>query len=217
MLQVIGVKRIIMLVVLVALNAALAAAVYMYVLPQGEQLQRDLNSTRAQIANRRTETDRLRNEFELIQEQRAYFEALRDAGFISDQNRLLARRRIGKIQQYSKVIKASYDISSANLSSNEDVKAIEHVILSSPMRIALDAFDDVDLFSFIYWMENAFPGHIAVQEINLSRELDINDVTLRAVGSGSTTPLVKGEVDLVWRTIVPQEDVRDNSFGSGGF
>lgn len=218
MMQVLGIKRILMLVVLVAANAALAAATYLYVVPENNRLESELRSVRSQISTKRAEADRLRNEFEQIQEQKAYFEGLETAGFMSDQNRLVARRRIMNIQQYTKVLRAGYDISSADVVNNKIADEIGYVVLSSPISVDVEALDDVDFYNFIYWMENAFPGHVSVGSVNMERALDLNEATLRAIGSGTPTALIKGKVNFVWRTMVPEDEVRvSDGFGSEGF
>ncbi len=218
MFQVIGVKRILMLIILIAANAALAAVTYLYVMPEKQGVEQQLNMTRAQISQKRGESERLRTEFQQIQEQKANFENMRAAGIISNQNRLAARRRIMDIQEYSRVLKASYDIGSAEVEQTKAATDIRHVILNSPVGVDIEAIDDRDIFSFIYWMENAFPGHVAVTSLKIERVLDVNDATLRAIGSGTPVVLVRGAIDFVWRTMAPEEEVRAaQEFGSEGF
>ncbi len=218
MIQVLGIKRILILIVLLAANIALGAATYMYVFPENEGLERQLRSTRAQIAAKRAESDRLRNDFQQIQQQKERFEDLQAAGFMSDQNRLVARRRILSIQEYTKVLRASYNISSANVVGHKATDGMGYVILSTPIRIGVEAIDDLDFYSFIYWMENAFPGHMSIQSVTLERVLDVNEATLRQIGSGISTTLIRGNLDFVWRTMVPEGDVRTlDEFGSGDF
>lgn len=218
MIQILGVRRILFLILLVSANAALAATTYLYVMPEKDQVVRQLNMTRSQISEKRTEADRLRTEFAQIQQQKARFEAMQAAGLTSDQNRLVARRRIMDIQNYSRVLKASYNINSASVEQSEAARQIGHVILNSPIRVEIDAMDDKDFYSFIHLMENAFPGHTAIKNIKIERVLDVNEATLRAVGSGMPVVLIKGNVDFIWRTMVPEAQIQTGqNFGSEGF
>ncbi len=216
MIQIIGVKRILILIILLAVNVALAAATYLYVVPKSDTLERQLRSTRSQVAQKRTEADQLRNEFDVIQEKKASFENLRDLGFISEQNRLVARRRIMDIQKYSRVIRANYNINPANISHSKTTDEIDHVILASPLTVNVEAVDDIDFYSFVYWMETAFPGHMSLNSLQLTRTNELNETTLRAIGSGSPIALMKGDVNMLWRTIAPKQDVKD-TFTSEGF
>lgn len=217
MLQILGIKRVLFLILLVAANAGFAASVYLYVLPQNEKIAGDLRSVKGQISIKRAEVDRLQNEFIQIQQQKSRYEALQAAGFMSDQNRLVARRRIMNIQQYTRVSRAAYDISSASVIKDDALGKAGYVILSSPVKIDLESLDDLDLYNFIYWMNNAFPGHTAIKSVKLERTQDINETTLRAVGTGASTALVKGTASFVWRTVVPETEVQGSDFGTGGF
>jgi len=217
MLQVLGIKRVLILVALVSLNAAMASANYLYMIPQNTILERDLRAVKSEISGKRMESERLRTEFMQIQEQKTYFEAIRDSGFMSVQNRLVARRRIMDIQQYTNVLRATYSIDSAQVINNEDIKNVKHVLLRSPITVEIDALDDLDFYNFIYWMENAFSGHISATNIKIRRLLDINEASLRAIGSGAPTALISGRVDFIWQTMVPESDIQfSEEFGSGG-
>lgn len=218
MIQVLGFKRVMVLIVLVAINAAVGAATYLYAYPQKQSLERELNITRGQISDKRSQADRLRSDFNLIQQQKTYFENLKDAGFLSDQNRIVARRRIQDIQRYSKVIRANYGISAAKIEKNQFATDMDYAVLDSPIKIDVEALDDLDVYNFIFWMENAFPGHVSMRNFELERVLDINEATLRAIGAGQTTVLLKGTINFAWRTMVPKSEVSSSGdFGSEGF
>jgi len=216
MMQVLGTKRVLVLIILIAVNAALAAATYLYAKPGRVDTERQLNMTRAQITQKRNEADKLRNEFEQIQAQKGDFEHLQAAGYISDQNRLVARRRITDIQEYSRVLKAGYNINSATIEEGKEVKDIGYVVLNSPISVDIEAMDDRDFYAFIYWMQNAFPGHISVTDLTIDRVLDINEATLRAIGAGTQVSLIKGNVDFTWRTMVPEAQIKAASNAEGG-
>lgn len=218
MIKILGVKRILMLIIFLSANVALATATYMYVLPENENLEGQLRSTRSQIGQKRAESERLRSEFKVIEEKKSYFENLQAAGFISNQNRLVARRRITDIQQYTKVLRASYNINPASIVKNRTVEEMGYAVLNSTISINVEALDDLDFYNFLYWMESAFPGHTTVVRVNLERIADINEASLRQIGSGGPLTLVRGNMDLVWRTIVPQADIKEsNDFGTEGF
>jgi hypothetical protein len=73
--------------------------------------------------------------------------------------------------------------------------------------VTIDALDDIDVYSFIYWMENAFPGHAAVTSLTLERKIDIDEVTLRQIGNGVPTVLVSANVAFDWSTMVPRANL----------
>ena len=81
--------------------------------------------------------------------------------------------------------------------------------MSSELAINIDAMDDIDFYSFIYWLRNTFPGHVTIDNIKMQRMNDVNDVTVRQIGSGLPMTMIKGDVSAKWRTIVPKSTVTD--------
>lgn len=215
MIEVLGIRRIVIVAIMVAVNAVLGAGLYLYAMPESEKLERDLRSVRGQIGSTRGETETLRSDYELIQRQRDYFEELQDVGFINDQNRLLARRRIAVVREYTRVLNAEYNISPAQTQRHDKLRDVGHHILSTSMSIQVEALDDIDLYNFIYWMENGFPGHVSLERLSLERLREMNDVMLRQMGSGTAMPMVRANMTFSWRTMMPSE--ADAGTSSGGF
>lgn len=211
MIKVVGARRLVIWGVLVAINAFLGASTYAYLYPHNEKLERDFRKTRGDIATRQNETERLRTEYKLILEQKTQYENLKDTGFLGPQDRVVARERMEAIQSYSHVLLADYNIKPVRIVENTEAARSDQVILESDISAQVDAIDDTDVFSFLYWLRNGFPGHITIESLELSREKDVNDVTLRQIGTGEPLVMVKGKMDFVWRTMVP----RDNT-GVGG-
>ncbi len=209
MMSVIGPRRIIILLSLALLNAALAGGTYFLMIPHNENLQMQLNQVRGEISTARTETDRLRNEFDEIQKQKEQFEKLGSTGFFTAQDRVQARDRFEAIQKYSRVILASYDISPAMVERTEDLTAAGQVMLKTPVSVDIDALDDMDFYNFAYLIENAFPGYAGINRMEIRRVREIDDVSLREIGSGLPTAMIKGKFDFNWRTILPENKIQD--------
>ena len=207
MIGVLGTKRLIATGVLLAFNVLLAAAIYGYVTPENEKLERDVRGLRSQVSAKRADSDKLRMEYHQIQEQKSYFENLGAAGFFSDQNRVLARNKIESVQRYAGVLSARYNISAATVENNDLAAETGHALVSSPVSLNLEAMDDVDVFNFIFWLENAFPGQVSINNVRIERVLDIDDVTLRQIGSGVETTLIKGTIGFNWYTMMAEKDL----------
>lgn len=207
MIGMIGKKRLAILAFLIVINAAMAGAVYFYLTPQNDKLEKELRTVKAQSAGKQSETERLRSEYKDIQKKKTHFDNLEQAGFFSDQSRFVGQKRIEDIQKFTSILTARYEIRSAVTEKNPFTAPAGHIILNSPVSVSMDALDDVDVYNFIYWMENAFPGHVSVKSLSLSRELEINDAVVREVGNGIPVTLVKGAVEFNWRTMLPESQV----------
>jgi hypothetical protein len=213
MIKVLGAKRLIVIAVIVALNAVLAGVLYGYLQPKNGTLIRDLRSTQSLVGSKRSEIGRLRVEYQQIQEEKEFFGGLENAGFFSDQDRVLARRRMQEIIDQSRVLSARYNISPRAEVANEKAKQANHVELSSPISVNIDAVDDADFYNFLYLVENAFPGQTSVQAMSLERVMDVNEAVLRSVGTGVNPVLVRGKIDFVWKTLVPLATMQEQNAG----
>lgn len=207
MIKVLGVKRVLTLMILLLVNMALAGGLYGVLIPQTEKTERDLRVARAAVQTRRTEIQTLQTEYQQIQEQKNLFGDLDKARFFTTQDRVEARRMIEAIQAESNVLSAKYSIGAAEVIEDPVASIADHVIMRSPVSVKVDALDDADIYNFIYWIENAFPGQAAVSSLKVERTLDIDEVSLRQIGNSIPTVLVTADVVFDWNTMVPRAQV----------
>lgn len=210
MIDILGPKRVLIILVLLVACGVLGAAQYLFMIPENERLQQEINGVRASIASTRAEAERMREEYKQVQEQKAFYGDLDASGFFNDQNRVVARERVEAIQRMTRALAVRYDIKGAILEANQFAAEAGHVVIDSPVSLDVDALDDVDIFSIIYWMENAFPGHVSLNFLQIDRVLDVSAPVLRQIGNGVPTVLVKGKLSFDWRTLRPQTKVEEN-------
>ncbi|PCK00335.1 MAG: hypothetical protein COA45_00705 [Zetaproteobacteria bacterium] len=207
MIQVIGVKRLIILVILMSANAALAAGVYLYAMPEKETASRRLRSIRSQVNRVQTDIDRMQIEFEQLDQQQDRFDALKAKGLFSTQERSEAKEFLSVIQDKSKVISAVVSVKSGIIQNDEEAQRANHKILMSPIEITIDAFDDASVYRYIELAKQSFPGHLSLDGIKINRTRDISSPVLRAIASGTNPVLIHAEILMSWRTIIPESQV----------
>lgn len=208
-METVGTKRIIILAVLLGLNVLLAAAVYLWLLPQQDFLTTRANSLKGQATGLRDDAIRMTTQLDTIQKLKESYEQMQAAGFFASQDRVDARDRIRAIQKYSRVLTASYDIKPVVIDGQGDkLKAAEQVILSTPIDISVEALDDVDLYNFAALIKSGFPGYVAIDSIDVTRIHDLDESALRGIGSGAPTPLINGKISFTWNTVVDSKDVK---------
>jgi hypothetical protein len=207
MIQVLGFRRVAILTALLLANAVLAAMVYYVLIPQKDKTENELRTVKGVIDSRRNEIATLKTQYELIQEQKNLFGNLEKAKFFTTQDRVEARKMMEAIQSTSRVLSAKYSIGAAEVIEDPVAAVADHVILHSPISVSIDALDDVDIYSFIYWMENAFPGYAGVSGLTMERKLDIDEAALRQIGNGVPTVLMNARVDFDWDTMVPRSQL----------
>lgn len=207
MIQTLGSRRIFIILFLAGLNAMLAFGVYGYLQPQTVTLERDLRQTTRKANEIQDDIERLQVEFEQLQAQQNFFNRLRDDGFLSAQDRRSAERLFEDIQNQSGVISARASIQAANIEADEEAQKAEHVILSSPISIEIEALDDIDVYRYIALLKNRFPGHLSLKDAQINRQIDVTNPILRAIANGEDVNMVKAELSWIWRTMVPEKDV----------
>ena len=207
MIAVLGFKRVVMLAVLIGVNIVLAMSIYMYMKPETQKKERELRGLRGQVSTVRSDIDRMQVEFEQLEDQKAEFERLAADGFFKNQGRRQAELILSEIQKTSGVRKAIASIQAGEIEDNEEAKKAAHKILRSPIEIRLQAIDDINIYHYLFLVENYFPGHITIEELNLERSADVTGTVLRAIASGTNPPLVNADVEMVWRTMIPESEV----------
>lgn len=205
MIKILGAKRVFILVVLAAVNICLGALVYVVVIPGSAQSKIDLQGLDGQISTRRQEIAGIQGEIERFSAQKDQFNELHKMGFFSSQDRIMARAKFDELRTLSRILSAKYKIDQATYETNEQIAKAGHVILKSAVTVGLEAISDVDIYRFLYLLDSAFPGHAAVESLKLTKTTDVTQALLRQIGNGVAAPLVTGEMEFVWRTVLPED------------
>lgn len=207
MIQVIGIKRLIILFILISVNAALAAGVYLYAMPEEDASSRRLRSLRSQVNSVQSDIDRMQIEFEQLDQQQDRFDELKAKGLFSAQGRSDAKALLSVIQDRSRVISAVVSVKPGFVQDDAEAKKANHKILMSPIEIKLEAFDDASVYRYIELAKRSFPGHLSLDGIKINRTRDVSSPVLRAIASGTNPVLVSAEILMSWRTIIPESQV----------
>ncbi len=207
MIRVIGTKRVLTILVLIALNGLLAAVVYMHFVPRKLAAENELRGLRGNISTVQSDISRMQVEFDQLKLQQAQFDMLRQRGFFELQGRREAELTLQKIQQQSGVVSAVVNIMGGVIEESAEALKAEHQVLASPVNIHIEAMDDVDVYRYIYLIQQFFPGHVSFEKLSMKRNAEVSGTVLRAIATGSRPQLVSADLSMTWRTMIPQKDV----------
>lgn len=207
MIKVIGARRVAILIALVVVNALLAAATYLYMVPEEAATEKKLRNLRSANQVRSADVERMQVEFEQLGQQQDRFDALKKDGFFKVQVRSEAKSLFKEIQDESRVISAVAVVHAGTIEENEEAKKSNYKVLVSPVEILIEAFDDLDVYNYIHILERRFPGHLAVDELKIGRTMDISGPVLRAIATGGNPVLIKASLKLSWRTMIPESKI----------
>ena len=211
MIKVLGAKRIMMLFILVAVNVVLAATVYLFLIPQEVTKRNELNVLRNKTAGVRGDIDRMLVEFDQLALQQNRYEKLKERGFFYNQDRRQAQIVLESIQKQAGVVAAVANIQAGISEDNPEAQKAEYKVLRSPMKIHIEAFDPVDIYRYVYLLDNFFPGHIMIEDIRIERTGEVTGPVLRGIASGSNPVLVQADLNVTWRTMVPASEILDKA------
>lgn len=207
MLKVLGSKRLVFIFLLLAALGIVAYAYYDFIVPAHEKSIQELATSKAAVAQKYEEVARLKEEYVLLQSQLRSYKELEARGFFNDQDRAAAVDNLDKLSKYAGLLKASLKFGSGILVQDAGADLAGQVILKSPVTVEAKSIDDVDVYSFIKFIEEKFPGRVDIASFSLNR-MEIFDTTiLRKIGSGSPTPLVDAKLSFDWLTMAPKDVV----------
>ncbi|MCL4677575.1 MAG: hypothetical protein KJ017_03165 [Alphaproteobacteria bacterium] len=207
MIKVIGAKRVVILGVLIVLNVASAALTYLYMVPEQAATEKKLRALRGENQTTSSDIERMQIEFEQLGQQQDKFDALKNDGFFKAQVRSVAKKLFQDIQEESRVVSAVASVRPGTIEENEEAKKSNYKVLVSPVEIVIQAFDDGDIYNYIYILEQKFPGHLAIDSMTMQRAQDISGPVLRAIATGGNPVLITANVKLSWRTMIPESQI----------
>lgn len=203
MIKILGFQRVAILAGLLLFNIILGGVSYGYLVPANLEAEKNLKKAKSETSQIMGDIAKIDLEFAQLEEQREKFDYLQNDGFFKDQDRFEAERIFKRTQEESGVVSAVASISKGTIIDDENAMKAEHKILKSDMKINIEAANDLDVFKYIYLLDQYFPGYLSIDNFRLTREGELTGAVLRAIASGEDPVLVKAEINLFWRTMVP--------------
>lgn len=201
MIDSIGAKRLIVLGTLLAITVVLAVSSLYIFEPKARTAKMQLDSLRSQIAQLRMDTDIMKTDMTRFESRVSQFQRIQNAGFFNDQSRVLARERFDNMQKESKLLAARYEIKPAKVVDDELAGKAGYGILETPIALTLSAIDDLDIYKFIYMLNEDFPGHVTITDLFIEKKTDVTPDILKEIGLGRPPEMVEAKMSVEWRTM----------------
>ena len=203
-LEILGIRRIVVLTVLLAVNLLLAAGIYFYIMPQTETANRQMSSLRSKENTLRNDIANLQTEFNELESQQGEFKKLQEGGFFERQSGSVAESIFLNAEKFSKVSDPDVFVDKTETKQDPLISETKQVISEREISIKVGGIDDIAIYKYLDFINQQFPGHLETTEVSLKRTSNVNEVILRAIAGGADPSLVEGQVSLVWRTMVPE-------------
>jgi hypothetical protein len=214
MIEDIGTKRVLILLLLIVVNVTLFVSLGSYFKPEIKGAKNRLSVLKEQASQQLQDLEQARLEIDQLDQTIETFNALKDEGFLDDQDRRNASDLLQRIEKITNMVSARAQIQSAIFEDDIHAAKAGHRIMASPIKLELQALDDVDIYRYLYFVENSLPGHVSIDKFSMKREGDVTAELLRAISSGSAPALVSAELTMIWRTMLPtSDDEKENEDG----
>lgn len=216
MLKVLGSKRLIFICLVMGLLGVLSYSYYNFLLPAREQSDAELSASKSAVTQKYQDVTRLKEEYVLLQSQLRAYKELEAKGFFNDQDRSAAVDKLDKLSKYAGLLKANLKFGSGQLVQDKAADVAGQVVLKSPVSIEAKSIDDVDVYSFVKFIEEKFPGRVDISSFSLNRMEIFDTAILRQIGGGDPTPLVDAKISFDWLTMAKKDVVAPAGNESAG-
>lgn len=205
MIRLLGVKVILFMVLLVLLNGGLGVGYYYYLQPMRAEEERKLTDTKNYVEAKRQEVAKMKEEFVLLQSQLRNFKELEYNGFFNNQDRVLAIETLTKFSDRAGLLKAGLKVSAGEQIADPMADQANQTVIKTTITLAAKSLDDVDIYTFLKFLDQKFPGAVDIVSIKLARNEILNAAMLRKIGGGDPTALVSGDIVFDWYTMAAKD------------
>ena len=219
MIKLLGIRRSLMIGILLAMNLALAGVFAGWVMPMKMDAETQLQMRKNEVSSLQGRIQNIKMELQAMQENLPRYEALRARGFFSGQDRFDISRLLEANKEKSGVMGFSFVIGDLQTLQNTDAATAQRNLVNSRIKIdKVASLLDVGLFDLITVLENDYPSHVRIHSFNLRRAGQIDEAALRNLSQRQTS-LITADLTFDWLTLAPLPTVDTSAGlpGAGGF
>jgi len=207
-IRAIGFGRLILIVVLFIIVAALFGYNQFFLQKKIDQTQRFSAGYSSDLSSMRQKTVRLQDGFKFFEREKVQYSRLNKIGFFNVQGRFDAGQRLKAILEGSNLLSSSkYALKPAETEQFTELSEAGYEMLSSEMELELHATKDSDIFNYLFFLKHGFPGVVTIDSMEITRSEEITQPILRRLGNDrDATALVKAKVNATWRSATKKVD-----------
>lgn len=217
-IQLIGFSRCLRLGIVLVANIAVLAILFLVVFPQYQNAQDDLRGLKGSIMQKRNDINEMKDRVEYMTKNKGRYDTMMERGFIGDQDRLLARRRLQDISMMSDVLDLDYEIGAVEEENSFELDEIGHAKVKSTMSFDITAYSDIEIYSFLDLLRSEFPGYVQVNDIDIEREPKGPLYLVTESLMAGEMPMVTTKIEAEWVTLRSNvdenaDDAANNPYG----
>lgn len=215
-MKLIGVKRALLLAILLAINLAIAAVFFLQIGPMRDDAQHNLDLVNGQISEQSQKIANIKADLATFNKTLPDYQALQKKGFTLDQDRFRMSRDLDDVRQNAQLAGFSFTINDVKKIDNPDAQAANMQLIDSRIKIEnVVSLLDLNFYDFVDAMQTDFPAHVRVQSFQIQRKDPLNGDTLLHIARKEPVNLISATAEFDWLTVVPKEDQKGPAPGGG--
>lgn len=215
-MKLIGIKRALLLAILLAINLAIAGLFFFVIEPMRANASTQLTTVEGQISGLQSKIQNVKRELEDFKRNLPKYEELKTAGFFNGQDRFDLMRHLDDVRVKSNMQGFPFDVTEIKEIPNKDAATSKSRLIMSRITIKeVPVLVDNDFYQFVDTMEQTFPAHVRLQSFTLARASRFDAEYLKQIRAKKKAGAVEAKAEFDWLTIVPAAE-DDKSKGWGG-
>jgi hypothetical protein len=217
MIKLIGVRRGILLGVVLGLNLLMGVLYFLVLVPMRVDAESQLDAASRQISQLSNNVQNVKRELAAYPANYAQYQDLGKKGFFTGQDRFQAGRILDDLREKSGLLGYSYKLDAIRPLANKLADAANSNLIDS--RITIDKISsplDIGVYALIANLYSSFPQHVRLQKFEIRRLGEVNEASLAGL-STRTTGLIDATLVFDWLTVVPKAAESATGAQSGEF
>ncbi|HCQ70643.1 MAG: hypothetical protein CL570_02830 [Alphaproteobacteria bacterium] len=196
-LDLIGIKRTIILGILLGANVGLYVFSQVLFAPQMEKATKELSKVKRQSSRYQKDLNAIKNDFDALGGQQEIFNKLTEKKFFGDVSMPVQLEALDLISQQTGV-DALVKVSAPREMKLSGMDRVDWVMVKREIVIDIKAFDDVDIYRYLDRLQKELPGYLKLKDVSIRRTADYSADMLREIIRGKFPDIVTASLNYDW-------------------
>jgi len=215
-MKLIGIKRTLLLAILLAINLAIAGLYFFAIEPMRRGASNQLSGIESEIAGLQGKIQSVKRELADFKVNLPKYEELKSVGFFNAQDRFDLMRHLDRVKDRAGLPGFPFDVTEIKEVTNSDAAVSQSRLVYSRISIKdLPTLVDNDFYAFIDVMQQTFPAHVRLSSFSIARAPNFDAEMLRQIRLKQKNTAVSVKVAFDWLTIVPAASDKKPASGWG--
>lgn len=215
-MKLIGIKRALILAILLAINLAIAGLYFLVIEPMRSRASVQLAGIEGEIAGLQGKIQGVKRELDDFKVNLPKYEELKSVGFFNAQDRFDLMRQLDRVKDNAALPGFPFDVTEIKEISNSDAAASQSRLVYSRISVKdVPTLVDNDFYNFIDVMQKTFPAHVRLNSFSIARVSQLDADLLQQIRKKEKNSAITASVSFDWLTIVPAATDKKPASGWG--